>query len=861
MIQTHPDFWKYKLAMFFHDPPDKAYDILGHEKRADYLRQLHLDSAFRETKGEAKAADWIASTMDRVPMAKGPDYYVSWNKGAKRIIYHPLGGDSKEISLSSEEAQRTSVTVSERLCTGVWDENQAREAFLYHWRFYRKALIAEHPDWAYLPADTRLPDHTIWDHMDMTSALEGAFRDPRTGQRTTKPAFLTFSVGPVQDFIAAGRKLRDLKMGSFLISYLSYIAAEVVANTIGPDAVIMPCLWDVELYDRCLKEWFDSIERGSNQDFASNDEALFQPAIPNKILALVPDCASLDLAKQIEKTVREEWGNICEKVRLFINQKVEKPWKNQWAKNWDKQIQEALEITWSTLPWPGEERKDSFQCLSKYLENWNLDKSYQWGVKIREVLKGLLEDYMTLENRHWGDAYAGLYQAAVAFFDAQKQARLTFSTKGDSRPKSVLDGRREAMGPDTNRTQFREFWKSLSKSFGTSQLRENEYLDAVGLVKRFGLKSYFKEEFNVKSEGFDSIADVCLASIEAELKTISDYVSLSETLDADDLKDQLLNQNWIQKDKRVKLILNVIRQKKLSLSPYYGLLVMDGDQMGAWISGDHPNIPTILESHHPDYRKALNLKINLEELKIKRPNTPSRHRALTRALTHFSKNQVPKLVKKHNGLLVYSGGDDVLVLAPLDRILPLAFEIRSVFSSFECMGSNASLSAGLVIAHYREPLSLVLAEARQSEKEAKNLGRDRLRISLMKRSGEDPRVTISLKQNHAQETLKLIDQTITAFKEADLSPRIIRSLNEFLNDSDLCQLVVEDKSFQTSIKSLWVREFKRHSRDNKDDAGFGSQWFNYAQSALGEGDQLSEVVKILGLCSFMSRGGKKNENL
>jgi len=51
---------------------------------------------------------------------------------------------------------------------------------------------------ALLPADTRIPDHSIWTHMQVVSALAGCVG----GDKVWQPAFLNFSFGPVQEFIA-----------------------------------------------------------------------------------------------------------------------------------------------------------------------------------------------------------------------------------------------------------------------------------------------------------------------------------------------------------------------------------------------------------------------------------------------------------------------------------------------------------------------------------------------------------------------------------------------------------------------------------------------------------------------------------
>jgi CRISPR-associated protein Cmr2 len=49
-----------------------------------------------------------------------------------------------------------------------------------------------------LPAETRMPDHTIWDHLDITSALVPTIE--------SGAALLAFKVAPVQEFIEKSRK-------------------------------------------------------------------------------------------------------------------------------------------------------------------------------------------------------------------------------------------------------------------------------------------------------------------------------------------------------------------------------------------------------------------------------------------------------------------------------------------------------------------------------------------------------------------------------------------------------------------------------------------------------------------------------
>src|SRR5690606_23950269 len=74
-----------------------------------------------------------------------------------------------------------------------------RQTLLTLWRFAPE--LKEDRDnhhlgalWRLLPADTRIPDHSIWDHLDLTSAFSGAFAADPQG----RVALLTLSIGPVQ---------------------------------------------------------------------------------------------------------------------------------------------------------------------------------------------------------------------------------------------------------------------------------------------------------------------------------------------------------------------------------------------------------------------------------------------------------------------------------------------------------------------------------------------------------------------------------------------------------------------------------------------------------------------------------------
>ncbi|PZA07710.1 MULTISPECIES: type III-B CRISPR-associated protein Cas10/Cmr2 [unclassified Meiothermus] len=131
--------------------------------------------------------------------------------------------------------------------------------------------------------------------------------------------------------------------------------------------------------------------------------------------------------------------------------------------------------------------------------------------------------------------------------------------------------------------------------------------------------------------------------------------------------------------------------------PYLAILVADGDRMGELIA---------------------------------RQDDPQAHRGLSRTLDGFAR-KARAIVPQYGGFMVYSGGDDVLAFLPVNRAVECAKELSDAFRQ-EVKGT---LSAGVALVHYREPLSISLQNARDAEKAAKNGGRNALAVALHTRGG------------------------------------------------------------------------------------------------------------------------------
>jgi len=103
-------------------------------------------------------------------------------------------------------------------------------------------------------------DGTSATHTSLTAALAGALAGYEltpddiaqrwSPNRTLSHPFLaSFSFSPVQEAIAASRKMRDFWAGSWILHYLSARVSWALAQKYGPDCLVYPSLYQQPLID------------------------------------------------------------------------------------------------------------------------------------------------------------------------------------------------------------------------------------------------------------------------------------------------------------------------------------------------------------------------------------------------------------------------------------------------------------------------------------------------------------------------------------------------------------------------------------------------------------------------------------
>ncbi len=632
--------WESLLLSWLHDPVDKAADIRGHEARARRYAAIVLGREVTESELKGGTSDHIASAYERLPMPPGDrDETRVGPENGELTVFHPLSAEATRIPISLDEAG--TATCLRRM---IPDSFSPQQRFLTLWRHAPERFGPR------LPAETRNPDHTLWQHLDTTSALALC-----GGGRV---ALLSFKVSPVQPFIEASRSLRDLLSGSYLLSWISFAAMGPILESCGPTALVYPALRGTPLMDWWLRD------QGIEVDIKRDE--LARASLPNRFLALVPQPAAAELADDVRHAAQAAWAAVGAAVRESLKRKHDADFPG-WDRLWDDQIQSYFDFRTTWLA-PAD---------AKFTDLLGKD-----AVEGSKRVAGLAEPGYRMGSTPGQWQRSVMVSAALMATTSRIRHIPNYAPSGETPQKCTLFGTYEQMGP-AHLTDSRRFWERES---GEKEDRDRRC--AVALVKKHAFAAYFKRHIGVDP------ADVGFPD--------------TETLAGEGRK-------------------------------YFAILAMDGDDMGKWLSGDKS--PRVRDVLHPRIVRYQEERGRREALDAPRPVSPSLHAAISEALTHFAVRLAPRVVERHRGRLIYSGGDDVLAALPVDTVLDCARELREAFRGPEVMGSKAGISAGIAVGHVKEDLRYVLQSARSAEKRSKEHGKDRLTLAILRRSGEHASAT------------------------------------------------------------------------------------------------------------------------
>lgn len=793
--------WKRKLVAYLHDPPSKSLDLRKHEESARLLiRQAGLvDEVSSESLSAlySKPSDWLASAADRFPFPNR-NFLTSSFDGVTFPFRHPLSPGvlkfsesfaSSELAMEVDQGLQPVAVPNEELS----DDEQWRIRFFAHWRLWEAFCSKKDYRMAFLPADTRIPDHPTWTHMQVVSCLDSTAHESGKESKP-KPAFLKFQLGPVQEFIAEARSIRDLWSGSYLLSWLMARGLKELALEVGPDSVIFPNLkgqplvdlhlrkhiWDCttvnskngwahieELVDEDQMDSLSDSDRSGKKPKHNSHLPFLTPNLPNVFVAVVPAERAAELGEIVERAIREEWSEIARHVWEYCDEAEMIPeeeagfMKAERQGRFLRQVEQFLSISWQTTPWPQSLEK-ALDAARSYSEETPVFKA---AGRVQAVV-----DYscQTMPEKDRDDrCYAnhlegGVWQLGLGVgwslmlaiandrLDAVRQTR-DFAgwasgawERGTFQNKDSLGGKAEAVagGRDWSDRADKKGgdWKRLFK--------HPDWLSATTLIKRTWHLAYLKKPWSLKTGACEFTMP--------DTRNLADHRPFDE---AEDSSDELT----------------------FAEGKYFAVLALDGDKIGKWVSGERtPKYESQFsqqESAAGNHDKgAVNYFRDNEGQKIlntQRLLSPSYHLQFSQALSNFALLCARRIVEAHQGRLIYAGGDDVLAMLPADMALSCAVALRDAFQgreverekgdilsrapgflsikkdqqgnpiSFIVPGPEADCSAGIAIAHYKAPLQDVVREAQRAEKRAKqnppkneNGDASTLAVTVMKRSGE-----------------------------------------------------------------------------------------------------------------------------
>lgn len=514
------------------------------------------------------------------------------------------------------------------------------------------------------------------------------------------------SIGPVQDFIAAARRTRDLWFGSHLLSEISKAAAREVS---GHGELIFP-----------------GLNAGDKELEPYSEPGAFNVA--NIILAKL-DENPIKINELAQEAARKEWMRHAQGAKDLADYLDPEFVNNE---RWKEQVCDVLEFYSAWVPFEEDQAgsyKKARKRLMRLLDGRKAIRDFSQPKKYPGIPKSSLDgarDSIIEKDKEIATELALKMrpQAGEQLCAVGLTKRLGRRKEGDNKDLSSV--RLESF-PSVVRISLDPWIRGVNKSdedarillYDIRKICENNANIAQGTGHISNEKRRYPDfPFDGQVLYLPRIDRMMKAKkgSDPKEKNRANSNSWEAFLSDKDISDLKTIERMVEKLQRSGETKDGERFFGLGEpGRYLAILVADGDRMGKIIS-------------------------YIEE----RPE----HQNLSKKLAEFAKDARKIVDKDNRGCLIYSGGDDVLAFVPLDYCLQAARDLHDCFGKhLEKFSYNEgdktikpSLSIGIAIGHSMEPLEDLLSAGREAEKAAKkgtgpNDERDGLAVHLYPRSG------------------------------------------------------------------------------------------------------------------------------
>lgn len=451
--------------------------------------------------------------------------------------------------------------------------------------------------------------------------------------------------------------------------------------------------------------------------------------------------------------------------------------------------------------WYGIATQSSLNCM-KLIKKDNV--SFKLKEAFFQQINQHLEIFWLFEpiiDNDYKKAYLKIEQNLGAIKNVRSFQQFNYNGIGERGRKCSIDGERNALffgeGTNKNYTSDKKWNPDACILDGLPNVKvaKNEGLSAVSFAKRFYDKGGFPSTAEIALQNIETNASISIKinSIKDLFKKDFDYQLLfDENLTEDYFKKNGLNKKNIRETKNLlKEIRKLAKENSLKMNSYYALLSFDGDSMGEWLS---------------------------------KAESSGQHKNFSKLLIKFAQ-KATEIVNK-NGKTVYAGGDDFLGFVNLQGLFDTIKELkadfdREVTKKVEIKNGTKefTISMGVVIAHYKMPLGIVVKRVKEAEKAAKqsNDNKNSLAIDFITHSGSNRLGIIPFGENG--DNLKKVEHIFNALKES-FSDKWIRNFSEefylFPDKENEMKLDDEFKPLvEAELKRLIIRAYKSSETDKK----------------------------------------------
>ncbi len=507
---------------------------------------------------------------------------------------------------------------------------------------------------------------------------------------------LHFSIGPVQDFVARSRRTRDLWGSSYLLSFLAGHAMHGAEQ--AQARVIQPQV-EADAMLQCI--------RGQ-----PGAEPPRMGSLPNHfVVELTEPERAHPVADACRQALEAAWQRVYEAVWTGFVAPVEGHGRDT-AKIWNRQVAHFWELSW--VAGPPEEARHLYSQRKHWRTHARPEEPGDKCMVMPELQE--LSGYVRAHDRVRQESFWERLRNRVGSLDLREEERLCAIALIKRLFPKVAP---QALG-----------WRT-----DTSHWPSTLYISAVPWIRKVAQAA--PEEARTYAQA------VREAAAEDALKEHRPPFSFPEAGDLPRLDGNYLQPTFVRSKKLAPLRQEALRPK---LRELLDKLAKQKDEQGQPL-GTPPVFYALLLADGDSLGKLL------AELKGK---------AVSQALARFTE-KVPALLREHDGIALYAGGDDVLAMLPVRTALQCAQALSQAYRDAFQDGpgaDKATLSAAVVMAHVRAPLTRMLAHAHHllDDVAKDGNGRGSLAVAVYKRAGLHSQWVSAWRGDQVPELLALAEE-------------------------------------------------------------------------------------------------------